>query len=146
MRQQRRAGRDFPTSTFDLKAAPTASGGGERSPEASPGRPVLPMLDSRWSMLGAGCTSSVSTGVCGVRRKSGFISNRRAEKPASFPAGLLSDLTKIKAGLSSFAASIRQQNHSWERVYFQGPTWKQLCLLQQNEINGIKTQKNHPGE
>lgn len=33
------------------------------SPEASPSRPVLPMLDSRWSMLGAGWTSSVSTGV-----------------------------------------------------------------------------------
>lgn len=55
----------FPTSTFKLKAAFTVSaGGGARSPEASPGSPVLPMLDSKWSMLGAGCRSSVSTGVC----------------------------------------------------------------------------------
>lgn len=65
MTQQWCADRDFPTSTFKLKAAaPVRPNGGEPSPEASPGRPVLPMLDSRWSMLGAGCTSSVSTGVC----------------------------------------------------------------------------------
>lgn len=63
---------DFPTSTYKLKAAFPVSAY-VHSPEASPGSPVLPMLDSRWSMLGAGCTSSVSTGVCGGWQTRAFL-------------------------------------------------------------------------
>lgn len=75
MTQQWSAKRDFPTSTFKLKAAfSVRANSSVRTPEASPGRPVLPMLDSKWSMLGAGCTSSVSTGVCVDQARERFYS------------------------------------------------------------------------
>lgn len=91
-------------------------GGGGHSPEASPGRPVLPMLDSKWSMLGAGCTSSVSTGVCRSNTTALFSPTPKTEPelldPAAVMEQLLSDVPKIKAGviLFRFIGFIKQQN------------------------------------
>lgn len=130
MTHERRAQWDFPTSTFKLKAAFPVSAY-VHSPEASPGSPVLPMLDSRWSMLGAGCTSSVSTGVCGDEKRERFYSASPHSRQKNwgddddglnFPSVSAGSylLSTIKAGLSHLANSnqfycfIKKHNHCWE--------------------------------